>query len=347
MSLEVKDSNPDEFKLNQEPVKAKGPEKDGTYKESFGGTELMNKALHERVDKDLLDQFNIIKSRVRHIDENKSNILWLHDLWNDPENDHLKDVENRKKNFDRLVFVSDYQMNTYHLAYGIPYGETFCLKNAIEPISIEKGLKDGDQIRLIYHTTPHRGLNIAVASVSKLAETLGDKIHFDVYSSFNAYGWPERDEPFKGIFKQIEEHPNMTYHGFQPNDVVRKALQSAHIFAYPSIWTETSCIAAMEAMSAGCQIVCPNLGALPETTGGFATMYHWNEDIQTHANVFANFLNAAITTHRNEDIGQKLMFAKNWIDNFYNWDRRAQEWTGMLQGVLQLREQKAKADAKK
>ena len=41
----------------------------------------------------------------------------------------------------------------------------------------------------------------------------------------------------------------MTYHGFKPNDVVRKALSEAHIFAYPSIWVETSCISAIEAMS--------------------------------------------------------------------------------------------------
>ena len=71
----------DEFKLKQD---SKGPTKDGTYKESFGGTELMNKALYERVDKDLLEQFNIIKSRVREVSEDKPNILWLHDLWNDP-----------------------------------------------------------------------------------------------------------------------------------------------------------------------------------------------------------------------------------------------------------------------
>lgn len=341
MSLQVNDSNPDEFKMKQE--KPAGPTKDGTYAKSMGGTELMNKALLERVDKDLLEQFNIIKSRVREVSDEKPNILWLHDLFNDPENEHLSDAEKRKR-FERLIFVSNYQMQTYMLAYGIPYSETFVLRNAIDPIILPEKCKDGEQIRIIYHTTPHRGLNIAVAAVQKLAEKLKDKIHFDVYSSFNAYGWGHRDEPYKEIFKVIEEHPNMTYHGFQPNDVVRKALESAHIFAYPSIWTETSCIAAIEAMSAGCQIVCPNYGALPETTGGFATMYHWHEDLQTHANIFVNFLNNAINIHRSEDMNRKLIIQKNWVDNFFNWEMRANEWTGMLQGVLQLREQNAKSE---
>ena len=37
-----------------------GPSKDGTYTGAMGGTELMNKALYDRVDKDLLEKFYII-----------------------------------------------------------------------------------------------------------------------------------------------------------------------------------------------------------------------------------------------------------------------------------------------
>ena len=92
-----------------------------------------------------------------------------------------------------------------------------------------------------------------------------DNVHLDVFSSFNAYGWAERDEPYQELFDKIEAHPQMTYHGFKPNNIVRNALQKAHIFAYPSIWMETSCIALMEAMSAGLMCVHPNLAALPET----------------------------------------------------------------------------------
>ena len=43
-------------------------------------------------------------------------------------------------------------------------------------------------------------------------------------------------------------------------------------------------------------------------------------------------------------MNRKLIIQKNWVDNFFNWEMRANEWTGMLQGVLQLREQNAKSE---
>ena len=307
-----------------------GPSKDGTYDGAMGGTELMNKALYERVDNDLLDEFYIIKSRVSWTDKDKPNVLWLHDTWDDPEVQHLKEQESRDR-FAKLVFVSNYQLATYNLALGVPYQNAIVLRNAIDPIEYKE--KDEDVIRIIYHTTPHRGLNLVVAAVKAIAEEMGDKIHLDVYSSFEAYGWKERDKPYEDLFEEIRQHPQMTYHGYQPNDVVRKALQEAHIFAYPSVWPETSCISAIEAMSAGCEVVCPNFAALPETTGNFARMYQFNEDMGEHANVFANQLFQAIVEHRDENLQKKLMFQKNWVDNFFNWDLRAAEWTNMLQSI--------------
>jgi UDP-glucose:(glucosyl)LPS alpha-1,2-glucosyltransferase len=303
---------------------------DGTWNKAQGGTELMNKALYERVDNDLLEQFNIIKSRVREVSEDKQNILWLHDLWADPEAQHLKDPESRAQ-FSRLVFVSNWQLGTYNMGLGVPYHESIVLKNAIDPISLTE--KPKDQIRLIYHTTPHRGLQILVPVMEELAKIHGDKIHLDIYSSFKAYGWEERDEPYLDLFERAKNHPNMTYHGFQPNETIRRALQKAHIYAYPSIWQETSAISVIEAMSAGCEVVCPNLAALPETTAGFATMYQYSEDMNFHANVFVNHLHQAILNHRDENHQRKLLFAKNYIDNFYNWEVRAAEWTGLLRAL--------------
>lgn len=301
---------------------------DGTVINAKGGTEMMKEGLLNRLDPDLLSRFNIICSRVRDLDSNKKNILWLHDTWNDPESQHLRN-EDSKKRFSKLVFVSNYQFQTYHLAHGVRYAESVVLHNAIEPIPEHEKPKDGP-IRLIYHTTPHRGLELLVPAYEALYNKFGDKIHLDVYSSFNIYGWPQRDEPYQKIFDKCREHPGITYHGVVSNDEIREALQRAHIFAYPNIWPETSCISVMEAMSAKCCIICPNHAALPETCANFALMYQYHEDPNTHVNLFVRLTDAVIQDYWNEQHLSKLQFQKLYADNFYSWNSRITEWEALL-----------------
>lgn len=310
---------------------------DELSKNAMGGTELMKYGLYDRLSPKIKDKVQIICSRVRDVDEDRPSILWLHDLFNDPEAVHLKDEESRKR-FDKLVFVSNWQWNTYNLAMGIPHSEAIVLRNAIEPIESHTKPNDG-KIRLIYHTTPHRGLEILVPVVEHLVKFFPE-IHLDVYSSFKAYGWPQRDEPYEVLFDRIREHPNMTYHGYQSNDKVREALKRADIFAYPCIWQETSCIAAIEAMSAACGVVCPNYAALPETTGNFAFSYQYHEDIQQHANIFANVLGKVIELYKTDEekTRSRLQFQKMWTDNFYSWTNRVGEWEGLINGIIASKE---------
>ena len=298
-----------------------------------GGTEMMKEGLLERLDPDLASQFNIICSRVRDISDEKKNILWLHDTWDDPEAQHLREAESRSR-FAKLVFVSNYQFQTYHLGHGIPYRESVVLKNAITPIDLDEKDKEADVIRLIYHTTPHRGLEILVPVFDHLWNNgYEDKIHLDVFSSFNIYGWPQRDEPYQELFQKCKDHPGITYHGSVENNIVREYLKQAHIFAYPNIWPETSCISVIEAMSAGCAVICPNYAALSETTGNFANMYQWHEDPNSHANIFASILKVLLDKYDDPFHKDKLSMQKIWTDAFYSWDNRIPEWDGLLRGL--------------
>lgn len=311
-----------------------GPSDDGTYADAKGGTEMMAERINAIISAHgFEDKVNVIHSRVRQLDESKKNILLCHDLWNDPEVSHLRDPSSRER-FAKIAFVSNQQFQTYHMGLGVPYSQSVVMRNAIDPIELTEE-KPTDCVRLIYHTTPHRGLELLVPCMEQLAKIYGDKIHLDVYSSFNAYGWAERDKPYEGLFERIKSHPQMTYHGYQPNHIVREALKKAHIFAYPNIWPETSCIAAIEAMSAGCEVVCPNHAALYETTAGFATMYQFDEDANTHANVFINELNGSINTRlMGAYVPDRMNFAKTYIDNLYSWELREQQWVRLLKGLF-------------
>ena len=318
-----------EFSLGSDPKL----QSNGTYAKSQGGTERMYNRLIEELPEETTKEFQIICSRVREL-EDKKRILWLHDLWNDPEANHLKDDESLAK-FTKLVFVSNYQMQTYHLGLGVPYDKGIVMKNAIDPIpgNLINKPDPKEQINLIYHTTPHRGLELLIPTFEHLC-TLHDNLHLDVYSSFKIYGWAHRDQQYQALIDKCKEHPKITYHGTQPHDEVVKGLGKDHIFAFPSIWVETSCIAAIEAMSARCITVCSNLGALPETCANFASMYQFTEQPQTHINRFATIMNNTINMLK-QDNGwtSQLQVQKNYFDNFYNWEFRAKEWSLLLDGL--------------
>lgn len=306
-------------------------EKNELNAKAKGGTELMQERLASTLPADLLNKFQIIPSRVRDLDPTKKAILWLHDLPGDPESQHLKDPELRKR-FSKIVAVSDWQMQLYNIILGVPYKECVVIKNAIYPIEINKKEYDGT-VRIIYHTTPHRGLEILVPVFEKLCERF-DNIELDVFSSFSIYGWEQRDEPYRNLFERCKAHPKINYHGAVSNERIRDELKRTHIFAYPSIWPETSCLAAIEAMSAKNIVVCPNYAALPETCAGFANMYQWSEDSNEHANRFYHVMAATIEEITKKGLDEpRLSFQKNYYDNVYNWNVRKDQWQGLLESL--------------
>jgi len=317
------------MKLNIIDEKSGSVTNDGTAKNSRGGTELMRERLFNSMPEELLDKVQIISSRVREVDPNKPSILWLHDCWDDPEAQHLADPASRER-FEALVFVSNYQQQTYNMGLGVPYDCGLVIKNGIVPIP-EHTKPDGP-INLIYHTTPHRGLEILVPVYEQLYANYGDDIHLDVYSSFSIYGRDQNDIPYKSLFEQCMNHPGITYHGAVSNEEVRGALQKAHIYAYPCIWLETSCLSAIEAMSAGCDVVYPSIGALPETLGGMGVPYAWSEELSVHANRFAMWLDAAIREHRSENTSARLEFQKVYANAAYDWETVAEKWKMFLEG---------------
>ena len=300
-------------------------------KNARGGTELMMEGLESNVDPDLLSKFQIIQSRVRDIDPDRKSIYWLHDLHNDPEVQHLRDGGWNK--FDKLVFVSHWQQQMYNAYLGVPFDAGVVLKNAIDPV--EKHFKPNDGvIRLVYFSTPHRGLELLYHVFDNLCDTF-DNIELNVFSSFELYGWGARDEQFKDLFALLEQHPKINYNKSIPNEKMREVLKDQDILAYPSTWPETSCLVLIESMSAGLNCVHSSLGALPETSAGLTTMYNFTEDNLEHAYRLRDMLYRSIIIKMDSQdvLGKHLNATKAIIDSQYGWDNRGKEWTGLLEGL--------------
>jgi|TARA_B110000908_G_scaffold142137_1_gene170168 glycosyltransferase involved in cell wall biosynthesis len=300
---------------------------------AMGGTELMKYALHDKLPAKLLKQFNIIPSRVRELAQDKENLLWLHDLPQDPESQHLKDGGWKK--FKKLVYVSHWQKQQYENFLGVPPSAGVVMQNAIEPIPTHTKPDPAECVNIIYHTTPHRGLELLIPILKHIREVMPDvKWHLDVYSSFGIYGWEQRDEPYQKLFQTIRDDEDMTYHGHVPNEEVKVALQKAHVYAFPSIWPETSCISLLEAMSAGCICVHSSLAALPETAANWTFQYDFTEDMQEHATRHAVTLMDALRVLKDDNMQARLNMQMSYTNGFYGWSVREQQWKTFLTNLL-------------
>ncbi len=301
-------------------------------KDSNGGTELMLRRLYDgKIARDVIEQFQIIPTRVRDIQEDKYRIYFCHDLEGDPEVQQALGNDGYRR-FHKVVCVSNWQAQRIIRHLDVPWSKVVVLLNAIDPLPVVPA-RTFDKINLIYHSTPHRGLQLLVPVFKKLCETM-DNIHLDVYSSFKLYGWEQRDEQFKELYDEMGENPNITNHGSVSQDEIRTALNNAHIFAYPSIWEETSCLCLMEAMSAGLMCVHPNYGALYETAANWTSSYNYNEDANEHASIFYLMLENAIKNISNEAVQGRLGAQKVYADSFYNWENRARQWEALMKSII-------------
>lgn len=296
---------------------------------AFGGTEIAKRSLASVIDPALLANTQIVCSRIRELDPAKIRIFWAHDLPHDPESAQLKNKALQEK-FHHMVFISNWQYQQYRTVLGLPYSHAHSvIETGIEPAPLKD--KPTDTIRLVYTSTPQRGLQILLPVFDALCKKYTN-IHLDVYSSFKIYGWDDADKQFEPLYQMCREHPHITYKGFVPNQQLKDELLDAHIFAYPCIWPETSCRAMLEAMSARLLCVHPNFAALPDTAANMTMMYQGDDDINAHANIFYAALDASIRQWQDnpERILTGSHMVKKYVDARFGMENITAQWTSLL-----------------
>ena len=305
--------------------KGRSPTWQGVALTAQGGTEILARELFSRLPAALLDSVHIsisaVEGPLRHL---KPHIFWAHQSYDQPSVQNLSDPEVVSA-VDRFVFVSEWQRAQYLLHFPIPPQKTLVIRNAIEPIAAHT--KERGNLKLIYTSTPFRGLDVLLDAFELLGR---DDIELHIYSGMGLYGRPWEDTQFLHLYQKAQSMKGVFYHGAVQNREVREALKHAHIFAYPSTWEETSCLALIEAMSAGCRAVVPVLGALPETASGFAHLYPYVSDKKEHAVRFAHELGTAIDTFWMPSTQEGLALQKKFFDKNYSWEPRVDEWTALL-----------------
>ena len=137
------------------------------------------------------------------------------------------------------------------------------------------------------------------------------------------------DGPYEHLYERARSMPGVIYHGIAPNNELRAALRSMHFLVYPCTFAETACLTVMEAMAAGCRVIVPSLGALPETTGGYARIYPWNPNEDEHAATFSEVLADEMAAPWAGD-PELSMRQQAYCADVFDWPRCLGEWRRLI-----------------
>ena len=307
-----------------------------SFKDSFGGSENQLRLLLKHLPDESFKDINLILNSTNYdlLEKDKINVLWMHHFVNQKEAKNLasKDFVNK---LNWIVYNSNWNLDQHTKYFQVPKNKSVVIRNAIEKINFVE--KPSDKINLIYHTTPWRGLKILL----KVFKNLNlENVELNVFSSTIIYG-KKFDEVlgknYEELFNECKNTKNVNYFGFLKNEEIIQQLKKMHIFAHPSIWPETSCIAAIEAMAAGCEVVTTDLGALSETCSPFGKIINFEKEPEDLEIKYNEVLLNSIKNFWSDKTQKKLKLQRETINATYSWDKRSVEWKNFFNEIRELK----------
>jgi glycosyltransferase involved in cell wall biosynthesis len=200
----------------------------------------------------------------------KKHFFWTGDSYDQPQNWGIGDKRLQSK-IDTVLTVSEWHADTLSKKSGFPRTRTWPLRNGIHAPYFE-GVEERNRFRLIYSSTPYRGLEHLPELYLKIKE-LHQEVELHVFSGYGVYSHTNRgynaqaEAEWNTLKSTLENLPDCTVHGNVSQKQLAREYMKSGILTYPNTFEETSCISVLEAKAAGCPVVTSRKAALPETVG--------------------------------------------------------------------------------
>jgi glycosyltransferase involved in cell wall biosynthesis len=277
-------------------------------------------------------------SQVRQLGVRTPVVLWTQHDWNQPAVSSLHQPHERDA-YRAFAMVSQWQKDNYTQHFGIAPDRMQVMRNAVSPAfqglaPSPRWFQRSDGPVLAYTSTPFRGLDALLMAFALIRRSLPDA-RLRIYSGMGTYGGS--DDGYEALYELARALPGVEMIGPRPQAELARAMVEADFYAYPSTFPETSCISAMEAMACGATLVIHDLGALAETTAGFAHLvaYHGaGEALATSATRFARAMLDSIQNANPTTILEQQARQLAFVRDNLNWTQRAKEWKAWLETLL-------------
>lgn len=244
---------------------------------------------------------------------NAPTYLWCHDL-GVPEIDNVGV-------YDKVLALSEFHKSYLMHTFRVPEEKIQVTRNGIDLDRFKDvNLSMKSKNKIVYSSSPDRGLDSAIAVVKKARQMSG--IDFELHAFYGLdnmvkLGLHNEVARFK---KLINDNPWVKFHGNVKQDELIKHIESAWVWLYPTNFLETFCITALEMLACQVRPLVRAYGALPYTL----------KDLP------ATILDSdCVTDEQIEMWAQKLIVASAFeqpkVDMTpYTWESVAKEWLTWL-----------------
>lgn len=271
-------------------------------------------------DPSTIDKFPPIKER-------KDQTVWL--LMQDW--DYPNWSKKRLENADSIIAMCKWHARHTVERYSIIKEKIWLNSNGLKVDLIEKTEKKNifrNPKKIIYASSPDRGLKPALISFKKAREYIGD-LELHIFYGFNNIDKLIVKNPksyFVSLKKELlklMKQEGVYFHGRVTQDELYEQWFSSGIWIYETNFPETSCISCMEAQAMGAIPIFSPVWAQGENIKyGIAIPGH-PDDSLTHARFASEVVRLAMNPKLQETIRAEMM---PWARQRYDWEKMVDLW---------------------
>jgi len=300
---------------------------------TFDGVEY----IHFKKFRDLTCDVLITSRRPHVVDDEfgiraKATLCWVHDI-------HLGAAltYSRALRVDRFLVLSEWHRQCFLRHHNFVHPDQIIVtRNGIDLDRFSGAGVERNPHRAIYSSSPDRGLDVAIRAWPRVRQRVPDaELH--VFYGFQTWEASTTDPGqldliryLKGLLESGRENGVFNHGRVDQLRLAEEFLMSG-VWAYPTWFTETSCITAMEAQAAGLRIVTSPIAALNETVGNRGTMIPGDWLSPEYMERWTDAVVDAMLKPGDED---REVLSRYAYEHF-GWDSLADEWSTMLRKVVE------------
>jgi len=185
-----------------------------------------------------------------------------------------------------------------------------------------------DNKKVIYTSSYDRGLQHLLEMWPDVKKAVPGAT-LDVYYGWQIFDQFYKDNPasmqWKDNINKLLTQDGVTDHGRISQTELKKAMEGAGVWAYPTHFGEINCISAIKAQAYGCEPVVVNYAALQETVQFGRKVDGDIYDQETKDEFKKQLIDALNNPMQNREEMIK------WAKDKYSWDKIAKNWKEMME----------------